>query len=807
MMIKRSNRGKLSGSLGGRGSARRDRGSTFRRSFRMVAISALAAVAVAVFAAVPAFAADVSLGAPEHSKNATLDPKTGKINITLSVTGNTDTRETKSSANLIVVLDTSGSMNEGVDKVSNPVTSETYYVQDKNTYKWYAVSYKDSRDYDFYGYQFTLPAGWYYDVDNTQGVPQGTEFYSSTETRLKVAKSALDSLADQLILQQDSTVKISLETFSEYGNAPSEYYGKGEADAFKKLVDKQIADGGTNWTDALAKAKVKAKEEPSTPTYIVFLSDGKPTYSMGSDGRYGNGKESQSPDKIEKFVQEAADTVNSRPQDGPQNVVGFYAIYTGAAAKDSMNHFASKLDSPPASKTAIDGSNSEALKSAFSDIVKTINKGISYTDVTITDTNSKYVDYVLPDGKAPEFTYQKNGKEWTGSDVPKASFNNNQVSWGLGNLKLDKGVKYSVSFEVTLNQDAYDEAALGKLKDNQVPTNSAAQLAYSTVITTNGHDEKAEQKPIDIPSPVVSVPVSSISVTKVWDPENAALTSATVKLQWKNADGDWEDVKDSKGDTRTLVLTKDYEWTDVFNNIAAGPVGHEYQVVETNPSDANAWTTSYAYSVKENSYYDNETNKSKVNENDGSITLAGRKAQAASATVTNKQNTRKLTITKSVTGSFGDTSKAFSFTLTDASDNAIANVKEVEGTSKGVRLGNNGAFTLKNGQKLVVELPYGASYQVVETNPKEGTNDTVEYTTSVEASGGSATTVAKERAAKSLTGGITQDTTITYTNKRDVTPDVGVDLGSGAPYAAVFGGAGLAGVIWMVLKRRNSLEI
>ncbi|MDD6601840.1 hypothetical protein [Parafannyhessea umbonata] len=87
MMIKRSNRGKLSGSLGGRGSARRDRGSTFRRSFRMVAISALAAVAVAVFAAVPAFAADVSLGAPEHSKTATLDPKTGKINITLSVTG------------------------------------------------------------------------------------------------------------------------------------------------------------------------------------------------------------------------------------------------------------------------------------------------------------------------------------------------------------------------------------------------------------------------------------------------------------------------------------------------------------------------------------------------------------------------------------------------------------------------------------------------------------------------------------------------------------------------------------------------
>ena len=54
---------------------------------------------------------------------------------------------------------------------------------------------------------------------------------------------------------------------------------------------------------------------------------------------------------------------------------------------------------------------------------------------------------------------------------------------------------------------------------------------------------------------------------------------------------------------------------------------------------------------------------------------------------------------------------------------------------------------------------------------------------------------------------MTANTTVDYTNSRTVDPDVGVDLGSGAPYAAVFGGAGLAGVIWMVLKRRNSLGI
>ncbi|WP_418844821.1 DUF7601 domain-containing protein [Parafannyhessea umbonata] len=765
----------------------------------MVAISALAAVAVALFAAVPAFA-DVSLGEPEHSKTATLDPNTGKINITLSVTGNTDTSESKSSANLIVVLDTSESMNEGVDK-------KVSYVLDDSWYWWSEryglvgdqyVSLSRERQGGFFDGKYI----YYYTDNNGNDVEYTGQRYrkeTTDVTRLDVAKSALDGLADQLISDEKSTVKISLETFADSGETPSRYYGAGEADAFKKLVDGQRAVGGTNWTDALEKANKKAKEDSSTPTYIVFLSDGEPTY--GKNGT-GNGTYT-----TEQFVTDAVNVANDRPS----NVLGFYAIYTGADAATSMNNFASRTNASP-NKQAIDGSNSQALQDAFKDIVTTIKTGISYTNVNITDTNSKYVDYVLPEGApegatSPEFTYKKNGETW--AEAPKATLDNDQVSWNLGNIKLDKGVTYSVSFEVTLNQDAYDEAALGKLKDNQVPTNSAAQLAYSTVITTNGHDETAEQKPIDIPSPVVSVPVSSISVTKVWDPENAALTSATVKLQWKNADGDWEDVKDSNGDTRTLALNKGNEWTNVFNGIAAGPVGHEYQVVETNPSDANAWTTSYAYSVKENSYYDNETNKSKVNENDGSITLAGRKAQAASATVTNKQNTRKLTITKSVTGNFGDTSKAFSFKLTDASGSEIANVKKVtgdNGTSGGVSLGKDGAFTLKNGQRLVVELPYGASYMVVENDPK-GTNDTVGYTTAITVGDSGAATDVNARKASSPDGGITKDTTITYTNKRDVTPDVGVDLGSGAPYAAIFGGAGLAGVIWMVLKRRNSLGI
>ncbi len=729
----------------------------------MVAISALAAVAMALFAAVPAFAADVSLGAPEHSKTAIFDSTTGKINITLSVTGNTDTSESKSSANLIVVLDKSGSMNEFVDKVSNPDKSKTYYVQDKDTYKWYAVSYKDSRDYYYYGYHVTLPAGWYYDVDDTESVPRGTEFYSSRTTRLDVAKKALGNLADQLISDKNSTVKISLETFADSGETPSRYYGAGEADAFKKLVDGQRAVGGTNWTDALEKANKKAKEDSSTPTYIVFLSDGQPTY--GKNGT-GNGTYT-----TEQFVTDAVNVANDRPS----NVLGFYAIYTGADAATSMNNFASRTNASP-NKQAIDGSNSPALQSAFSNIVQTINKGISYTNVKITDSNSGYVDYVLPKGAtAPVFTYQKNGETW--AKAPQATTTNGQVSWNLGDIKLEKDVTYSVSFEVTLKQEAYDKAALGELTDNKVPTNSTAQLAYSTVVSTNGQEETTGQKPIDIPSPTVTVPRSTLHVSKTWNTNgwNNVNLPSELKVQVMQ-----------DGNLYKIVTLNANEWkADVV--VAAGPTGHTYTVKEENAPAG--WEATLL-------------------PKDG-VKLTGLTSQTGDQAITNTIKTAKLTITKSVTGNFGDTSKAFNFTLTDASDKAITNVTTVtgdKGTSEGVSLGTDGSFKLKNGEKLVVELPYGASYKVVEKDPK-GKNDTVDYTTTIDAGDSGATIDKDTPTVSSPEGGIAKDTTITYTNKRDVTPDVGVDLGSGAPYAAVFGGAGLAGVIWMVLKRRNSLGI
>lgn len=812
MMIKRSNRGKLSGSLGGKALPDTRKGTQRKRSLWSLITAAVAIALVGLFTvgtgvsyADTQGAATQDLSEPVHHKtiekhkdvNGNWD---GTYDLKLTVTGDSVGSTETNPVDIVVVLDTSGSMND-------PYTE------------------------------------------------------GSTTTKLKMAKNALTNddktgLLDKVLASNGPAgAKVSLVTFSTQASTDNTWYDKSSAQMLKDRVGRISADGGTNWEDALNKAKalLDSDTRSGVQKYVVFLSDGDPTLRVSDgvgykrewvwDGYYsGHWQYPQvtNPDDARRLPSGVHGDGNVYTWDG-YDADGNSKIYTWSydfaaiAAKnfgmDSKHFFsvkiateAGKMDdlerdaTGDSNASALDGTTPSNLSDAFRDIVTEITHSQTYTNVTIKDALSADAEIVL--NTTP--TVSKTGGEKALPGDNSASVSGSTVTWPIKedgtNNDLEKGATYTLSINVRPKQSAYDRAMAGNYDIGVTDAgtegegifsndNSNTSLSYSTVKYTNGvAGEPVTHLPLAYEKPVMEIPLSSISVTKVWNPEKAALTSVTVKLQWKNANGSWEDVKDSKENTRTRVLNKVNNWTGDFNDIAAGPDGHEYRVVETDPSDANVWTTSYAYSLKEKSYYGNETNKSKVN--DGSITLAGRQAQAASATVTNKQNTRKLTITKSVTGNFGDTSKAFSFTLTvkDASDNAIANVKVVEGTSDDVRLENNGSFTLKDGHKLVVELPYGASYKVVEKDPK-GTKDTVEYTTSVKSSGGSATIDAKERTAKSLTGGITKDTTIAYTNYREVKPDVGVDLGSGAPYAAIFGGAGLAGVIWMVLKRRNSLGI
>lgn len=408
MMIKRSNRGKLSGSLGGRGSTRRDGGSTFRRSFRMVAISALAAVAVAVFAAVPAFAADGTAG-PQVTKEVTENSEHTGGTVALSVKGTSSYSATSTSANVIFVVDTSGSMG---DKVSDGL---------------------------------------------------------QRRSKLEVAQDAVKTAASTILGQENTNV--SLVSFNIY--ARTNVSSTNDINTFNDAVDGLSAYEGTNWEAGLLQAESLVSDKPNTKNYVIFVSDGAPTYRNhytifgGVWGVDGNG----SSDTDGKNFN-AANTVALRLV---ENHVTLYNINAYGNA-DNMENLGG------INSIYFDANDSEALSTALSNIARDIVNAHDYSNVVMTDTisdavmsntsdgnlNSDSVTVSVKDENDHPVTLTKNDANGSYSYVKDGvtkSFNGPKVSgktvtWSLGDqYKLENGWTYTASFDVLFTQDTLNKAA------------------------------------------------------------------------------------------------------------------------------------------------------------------------------------------------------------------------------------------------------------------------------------------------------------------------------------------------------------
>lgn len=151
-----------------------------------------------------------------------------------------------------------------------------------------------------------------------------------------------------------------------------------------------------------------------------------------------------------------------------------------------------------------------------------------------------------------------------------------------------------------------------------------------------------------------------------------------------------------------------------------------------------------------------------------------------------KQSTVTLTVTKTVTGNFGDKSKAFQFSM------KVDGGNDIELTAKGTALTQGKSdytFSLKHGEFIEIKgIPVGKQIVLAETNAdkygvKFGENDMI-------TSGPRAVTIAS----------LTADTEIKVENYRDTPPDTGVFVDS-LPYILII--ACVAGVAALFLIRRR----
>ena len=122
--------------------------------------------------------------------------------------------------------------------------------------------------------------------------PRYTTNTASHSTRMADAKVAVKSMVTELVKNNnkdgvagnndDDIVEIQLITFANTAKAQG---SPTTTDTLSTTIDGLNATGGTNWEDALDEAqKVNFGANDKDPTYIIFVSDGDPTYRLTRDG-------------------------------------------------------------------------------------------------------------------------------------------------------------------------------------------------------------------------------------------------------------------------------------------------------------------------------------------------------------------------------------------------------------------------------------------------------------------------------------------------------------------------------------------
>ena len=441
-------------------------------------LAAIAAVVAAVLVTVgvtTGIAADTANDTPPQVAKTLVSNNDGTYRLTLSVTGTASTSSESSKANVVIVFDTSGSMDYSTGQYTYTPTDEKYGTYGLVDGEYVELDYHRARR----GRAEYWTYGWY----DTRY--EGTRYTRTGGTRLQVAQDATTKLIDQLTANNTDTnpyaVEISLVNFATNVKGTTDWTT--DAATLDTAVNGYTAEGGTNWEAALAKAKeladAKHEAQPDEETYIIFVSDGNPTFRDSKYSRWAN-------DNRYYYSEGVWGTGNSDPNDwnfgAAKDVVNSldssYHLYTIGAFgdADTMRNLGG---------TYYDASDEAALNAAFKNILNEITNAVGYNKVKVTDNVTSLTANLIDTDAAGNFTYTKGGEEWT--DVPegaKATFTDGKVSWDLSSLgALEQGVTYTVSFDVWPSQEAMDILAdlkNGTKKYDDLTADQKAQIVKSS---------------------------------------------------------------------------------------------------------------------------------------------------------------------------------------------------------------------------------------------------------------------------------------------------------------------------------------
>ena len=503
-------------------------------------------------------------GAPVRSKTLK-DNGDGTYTINLSVTGETSTNSTSnvSKANVILVVDTSSSMNQETGSIYYAVsgtptdpskdgnTAPKYYRNNNGTYS--QIYYRDGN--------------WCTNDHGTCTQFSG-QFYA--KTRLWAEKHALtddNGIIDQLLAQnvannerKKDIIEVAVVGFGMNGEIKQGFTTS--STDLKNSINGLTTDSGTNWEEALQKADSLADTisviQPNEKNYVLFLTDGQPSVTatnstIASNTSGWNAAWDAAKDDARGIVTDGYELYSlftwgsSSYEHYLTSLVGY--AYTGSGSyNDGYGSYGKYYTNADSTETLI-----AALRQIISDITTNVGyTGVEMTDGITTMTASgikantdgdiKGIKYYRSGGAYSTTANDGLGDEWT--DAPKAVINSKgEIDWNLNELVLEDDVTYTISFVVWPKQESLDLIANlnnGVVKYEDLTEEERSQiikssdkytlktntdyptLTYKTVTTTttNGQTETVVSSPqtvrIKNPDPV-DLYQEEVELQKLWE--------------------------------------------------------------------------------------------------------------------------------------------------------------------------------------------------------------------------------------------------------------------------------------------------
>ena len=343
------------------------------------------------------------------------------------------------------------------------------------------------------------------------------------ESRLDYAKNAANDLVNSVV-KDGNDVRVAVVSFNRDAKTVVGYTSdKGE---LRRGIDGLCADDGTNWEAGLAAANGLTARD-GAKKYIVFLSDGEPTYRYEKHSVLGYSRTEVAGNGL---YYEQANFDHAVAEAKKRGNATLFSVAVGSTQKVSERMSSFQKEATGSTDGCYSATTPEALRQAFASITQTITQSAQYTNVTITDALTDYVNFVGKDGNVRVSARDAEGNEVSLSPsdyevsvdaaTKRATLRFRQGQNGQAGFVLGEDVTYTLSFDVELTQAAYDAAAAAG-KTTTLPTNSEGKLSYSVVndngttqTVVAGADQSYQPQSVDVPVNVVSIQKTWVGGTK-----------------------------------------------------------------------------------------------------------------------------------------------------------------------------------------------------------------------------------------------------------------------------------------------------